>query len=178
MSWSRAGIVLAATLVVAGCGFRPLYAPPAEDTSADSVYAFDALKTVAIGLIPDREGQYLRNRLIRLLHPFGRGSETQYVLNVTISESRSDLAVQKSAVATRANLNVTGTYSLIDPATGKAVTTGSVNATSGFNIFQSEFQTVIAEQGARERALNSVAEGMRLRLAGYLTRTDTTGGRS
>ena len=75
-------------------------------------------------------------------------------------------------------MNVTGTYSLIDPATGKAVTTGSVNATSGFNIFQSEFQTVIAEQGARERALNSVAEGMRLRLAGYLTRTDTTGGRS
>lgn len=178
MSWSKAGIVLAVTLAVAGCGFRPLYAPPAEDTSADSVYAFDALKKVSIGLIPDREGQYLRNRLIRLLHPFGRGAETQYVLNVTVSEGRTELAVQKSAVATRANLNVTGVYVLIDAITGKSVTSGSVNATSGFNIFQSEFQTVIAEQGARERALNSVAEDMRLRLAGFLTRTDTSGGPS
>lgn len=166
---SKTGLTLAALLALSACGFRPLYAPPAEDVSGQSVYAFDALKEVQVGLIPDRSGQYLRNKLVRLLHPEGVSRASRYALKVDFSESKVDLDVQQSAIATRANLVVTAKYTLVVIDSGLVLGSGSVRSTSGFNNFDSEFQTLVAEQGARERALDAVAEQIRIRLAILLT---------
>ena len=180
MSWSRliCGLLLAAA--VAGCGFRPLYAPPQEDSSGDGVYAFRAFRSVVIGNIPERDGQYLRTRLERLLHPRGLDESPRYVLSVQLNESIVDLAVRKSAVATRANLTVTGRFSLrrFGESDREEVAgyTDEASSTSGFNTFQSEFQTLIAEQGARERALDDLAHQIRIRLASHLTTIDTQSG--
>lgn len=167
-----AGAVL---LAVSACGFRPLYAPPAEDRSGQSVYAFDAMQAVEIGLIPDRSGQYLRNKLVRLIHPEGKSAASKYALTVTFSESRAELDVQQSAIATRANLIVTANYQVTDLVSGVGLGSGNVRSTSGFNIFDSEFQTLVAEQGARERALDAIAEQIRVRLAILLTQKTKPG---
>lgn len=172
---SRTGFALAALLALSACGFRPLYAPPAEDVSGQSVYAFDALKEVQVGQIPDRSGQYLRNKLVRLIYPDGQARGSRYALSITFAESRVDLGVQQSAVATRANLVVTSNFTLTVIETGRNVGSGSVRSTSGFNIFDSEFQTLVAEQGARERALDAIAEQIRIRLAILLTTKNKTG---
>ncbi|WNK00239.1 LPS assembly lipoprotein LptE [Thalassospiraceae bacterium LMO-JJ14] len=166
--------VLAAALVLAlgGCGFRPLYVPPQEDVSRRSAYAFDIFKKVSIGNIPDREGQYFRNQLVQLLHPAGHGTETDYFLEVTLTESTRDLAVQKSAIATRANLTVRANFTLRHPGNDEAAYSGVVTTSSGYNIFQSEFQTLMAEKGARERGLNDLAQQLRIRLAALLTRAE------
>lgn len=161
--------ILSVCIAVSACGFRPLYAPPAEDVSGGSVYAFEELKAVEVALLPDRDGQYLRNKLVRLLQPEGRARVTKYGLQVSFSENKSSLDVQQSAVATRANLSVTANFSLVALSDGRAVHTGNVRATGGYNIFDSEFQTLIAEQGARERALDSIAEQIRIRIATALT---------
>lgn len=157
------------TLSISACGFRPLYAPPTENAGIQGVYAFDALKRVVISNIPDREGQYLRNALVRLLHPNGRRGEAQYILKITLSEGIASLAVQRSAEATRANLTVTGNFSLMPVIAADQVHSGIVASTSGYNIFQSEFQTLMAEKGARERALDDLAQQIRIRLAAHLT---------
>lgn len=157
------------TLSISACGFRPLYAPPTENTGIQGVYAFDELKRVVISNIPDREGQYLRNALVRLLHPNGRHGEAQYIFKITLSEGTASLAVQRSAEATRANLTVTGNFSLVPVIAGDQVHSDVVASTSGYNIFQSEFQTLMAEKGARERALDDLAQQIRIRLAAHLT---------
>lgn len=171
MSSFRLAAVFCLTLALSACGFRPLYAPPAEDASGEGVYAFEALKAVDVGLIPDRDGQYLRNKLVRLLHPSGRARQMEYILRISFSESRTDLDVQQSAIATRANLTVNVRYDLFTIESGATVGGGYVSATGGFNIFESEFQTLVAEQGARERALESAAEQVRIRIATLLNRS-------
>ena len=170
---SRTFAALSFILVLGGCGFRPLYAPPQEDVSGKGVYAFDIFKTIAIGNIEDREGQYFRNRLVQLLHPQGRSGLARYTLDVTLDESSTDLAVQRSAIASRANLTITASFSLHDLETGKVRESGIAKSISGYNIFQSEFQTLMAEKGARERALDDVAQQVRVRLAALLTTSES-----
>ena len=165
----RAIILTATLLVVSSCGFRPLYAPPSEDVEQRGVYAFGEFRRVIIENIPDREGQYLRNELVRLLQPAGRSGEANYVLRVRLTEVTQNLAVQKSAVATRANLRVTGDFTLAQINEEAEPFSDSASSSSGYNIFQSEFQTLMAEKGARERALDDLAQQIRIRLAGYLT---------
>ncbi|MEX2310912.1 MAG: LPS assembly lipoprotein LptE, partial [Rhodospirillales bacterium] len=162
-------VVACIGLTLAGCGFRPLYAPPDEDTAGRGVYAFDIFKRVSIDTIPNREGQYFRNQLVQLLQPSGRGSQTDYVLKVVLNESSEALAVQKSALATRANLRVTGRFTLQNLNNKGLDTNGTVTTLSGYNIYQSEFQTLMAEKGARERALDDLAQQLRIRLAAVLT---------
>ncbi len=148
------------------CGFRPLYAPPAADgADADDVYAFDVFRSVAINNIPDREGQYLHNQLTKLLHPHGADAQRFYNLSISLSESERNLAVRKSSIATRANLTVRGIYSLLDKRTGEVVAKGNTSVTSGYNIFDSEYQSLSALNGARFRALDSLAQQIRIRLA-------------
>lgn len=173
MSSFKITFLIALTLSMSACGFRPLYAPPSENPGIQGVYAFDELQRVAISNIPEREGQYLRNALVRLLHPKGRRGDVQYILTISLSEGTANLAVQRSAEATRANLTVTGSINLKPLIAGNQVHSDVVTSTSGYNIFQSEFQTLMAEKGARERALDDLAQQIRIRLAAYLTNTNS-----
>lgn len=172
---SLAIIVLAFGL--SACGFRPLYAPPVEaGNNTDNVYAFDIFRSIAINNIPDREGQYLRNELTRLLHPNGADPRRFYILQVNITESERNLAVRKSSIATRANLTILGTFTLVDRRTGKAIVDGETSVTSGYNIFDSEYQSLSALNSARYRALDSLAQQIRIRLATDLSSKSETSG--
>jgi LPS-assembly lipoprotein len=164
----RFGIILAAVLLTASCGFRPLYAPSGSDTAKAQVFAFDAFRKMEIAQIKDRDGQFLRNELVELMHPSGRARVVEYDLGIILSESKSGLAVRRSSDATRANLTIVANYVLksrVSGADNKVVFSGSVKTTSGYNIFTSEFQTLSAEKSERERALKDVAQQLRLRLA-------------
>ena len=163
---ARRVTIIALVLGLTACGFRPLYAPPIESgNDSDSVYAFDVFRSVTIESIPDREGQYLRNELTRLLHPSGADPQRFYSLRIRISESERNLAVRKSSIATRANLTVRGEFSLVDRRNGDVLAEGDTSVTSGFNIFESEYQSLSALNSARFRALDSLAQQIRIRLA-------------
>jgi len=173
--WSfKTAIAGVFVLALAGCGFRPLYAPPQEDVSGQGVYAFDIFETVIIENIENREGQYFRNKLVQLLHPHGRRNAPRYRLTVKLTEDTASLAVQRSAIATRANLTVNGSFTLQTIDGAQTPYAGSVRSSSGYNIFQSEFQTLMAERGARERALDDLAHQLRIRLAAQLTSSEPT----
>jgi hypothetical protein len=166
ISSARRVTIITLVLGLTACGFRPLYAPPVESgNDSENVYAFDIFRSVAIESIPDREGQYLRNELTRLLHPNGADRQRFYSLSIRISESERNLAVRKSSIATRANLTVRGEFSLVDRRDGKVLVSGDTSVTSGFNIFESEFQSLSALNSARFRALDSLAQQISIRLA-------------
>ena len=65
-------------------------------------------------------------------------------------------------------LKTTKVYEYVELIAGDQLHSDVVTSTSGYNIFQSEFQTLMAEKGARKRALDDLAQQIRMRLASYL----------
>lgn len=174
--WSRrnalAGMAGALTIgALSGCGFRPLYG------RSSGVDLGDALARVEIAPVqnntPDsrdtaRVGQQLHNMLLEGLAPRGASGEQVYRLIVTLNESISSLAVQKSADATRADLTLTSSFHLVDLRTGLELYGANSRAVSSFNILNSEFATLMAEKGARDRAVRQLGDDIRLKIAIFL----------
>ena len=158
-SW-LAWMVLVA--VVAGCGFRPLHQRGTAGAPA-------VLAAIRIENIADRRGQKLRNFLLDRLNPRGAARVPLYVLTIGLSESKGSLGVRKDAFATRAFLTVTAAFSLArtGPEEGGRFG-GSTSSTNFYNIVQSEFATLAAEEDARDRALGAIADEIRLRIAAAL----------
>jgi len=116
----------------------------------------------------DRVGQQLHNELERLLHPGGAAPRYTSRLQAELKESTSSLAVKKSAFATRGNLTVTANYILRETSTGQTLLSASNAITVSYNIFSSEFETLMAEKDARKRAVRELAQEIRIRLGVYL----------
>ncbi len=155
-------IVTVFCLILGGCGFQPLYGTK----SAGQV--IDNFSRVQIAPIADRIGQQLHNELGRLLHPKGPARKYSYRLKATLTKSTSSLAVKKSAFATRANLTVTASYSLVPLNGGTVLISESNTITVSYNIFSAEFETLMAEKNARKRAVQELAQEIRIRLGVYL----------
>lgn len=190
MSWSRFLAVFCLCGFVAACGFRPIHAPAPQTDADTGENGFELLRNVFIARIPDREGQQLRNELTRLMHPTGMVANPQYVLSIQLNESTSAFAVRKSTVATRASLRVNGSVVLAKIGAEEELArrllekgqvqdedtfgyTGQVSSISGYNIYSSEFQTLAAEKGARERAVNDLAVQIRTVVASYMLRAQS-----
>ena len=152
--------------LVAGCGFQPLHERGTAGAPA-------ALAAIRIDNIAERRGQKLRNLLLDRLNPRGAARRPLYVLSIGLSESKGDFGVRKDAVATRAFLTVTASFSLARagaPDGGRV--TGSTSSTNFYNIVESEFATLAAEEDARDRALRVIADEIRLRIAAALLAPD------
>ncbi len=167
MWFARTSLSIAVLLITAACGFRPLYAPSANG---------DVVKGLAnIQIIPikDRVGQNLHNQLLDLLNPTGRPARPDYVLRISLRESKERLAIRKSAFATRANLRISAKFTLSTvrkgaEGTGNTVFSGKSVGISSYNILNNPFATVMAEKNARRLAVRGIAQDIRTRLAVFI----------
>lgn len=165
MSLSKSRISFVAALALTGlglsaCGYTPLYG-----RTGNNAQVVGQLASIDVRPIPDRVGQMMRMQLKRGLSLKGRQGSADYQLTVTLSERIAKLAVEQSAFATRANLSLTSTYSLVRTSDHGEVTTGSAATVSSYNILSSDFATQTARADARERAVISLAQIIRERLA-------------
>ncbi len=150
-------------LLLTGCGFTPLYGGGAAPQAR-----FD---TVEIGNIPDREGQYLRNALIDRFYTQGRPSSPDHTLVVApIVESLTDLDITKNSSATRAQLRLSTTMTLLENASGKPVLTRTLTSLNSYNILASQFTTRVSEENVREAALDDLARQIETQMALYFKR--------
>jgi LPS-assembly lipoprotein len=146
-------------LVLAGCGFRPLYGGGRDSAAAKEMAG------IRIEPIADRIGQQLHNHLLDLLNPRGRGADPQYVLRVRLKGSTEGLAVAKSELATRANYSLVARYQLLGKGGGQTIFKGTEKVVSSYNILTSDFATLIAEKDAKARAVNEIGQDIRTQLA-------------
>lgn len=172
MSWSRRrtlGLLAAIVPAVAsGCGFRPLYAKREGRDAAKVDLARTKLRVVRASRPKyDRLGQILHNNLIDRINPSGQPREPLYSLAVKISVHRSGSGLQITEEATRARLTVNASFSLSDVATGKTMMDGKERSINSYNILDSEFATLSAEQDAGKRAVREIADSIKVRLALY-----------
>lgn len=163
---SLAALIAGAGLLAA-CGYRPLYGTSGL-TEPASATATAELTATEVARISSRSGQMLRNALERRLH-IPRQSGTRYRLTVVYHESKQTLAEQKSGAVTRANLRTQGAYRLTRISDGMLLNKGRSDAVASYNLLDSEFATLAAEKDARTRAIETLADDIRTRLAIYFS---------
>ena len=157
--------------VVAGCGnggFRPLYGSAALGGAA----ADERLAEVAIGSIPGRVGQRIRNELI--FHATGGGGEVQEPklrLDVAIRESVTSTLVQIDGDSRGQVFNIEARFKLVNIADNSVLLSGTSYGRAGFERYQSIFSNVRARENAEDRAAKVVGEDLKARLSAYLAGT-------
>lgn len=169
MSWSRR--VVCCGLLLAGCGYRPLYG----ERGASGVSVVDELALVHIEAIPDRIGQQLYNMLRERLNPQGKPAEPKYSLKVTLTELRENLFLEKDETATRANLTLKADFTLSRIEGGEVITKGLSRAVSSYDILASQFASVVSEDDARLRGARAISDEIKTRVALALS-AETAGG--
>ena len=166
--------VLLAALLLSACGFTPMYGSSAA-ASRHQVQA--TLNNIAIASIPDREGQYLRNRLIDRFHGDGTPQNAAYHLTVSpVSETKLDLDTTKNANATRAELTLRTSFTLTDRASGAALLSRNLAAITSYNILTSQFTTRVSEDNARLNALEDLARQIEQQIVLYFERQGKVSG--
>lgn len=161
MLWYRTIVIGLLIALTAGCGFQPLYGGGKKGQASTE------LASISIQPIADRMGQLLRNELLDLINPYGTPSRPLYRLDITMVESKSELAVKKSEIATRANLRIMASYVLYDQNTGLSVFSGNSAVVGSYNVLDSEYATLVAENNARSRVIPEIARDIQTRLSAY-----------
>lgn len=159
------GGLAAAGFALSGCGLQPLYGrhPAGGSTLGE-------LQTVRIEPLSDRPGQQLHNALRNEINPRGQPVDPRYRLLVNLVINKQEIGVRKDETATRANLILNGNYSLVRVADQVQMTSGVAKSIVSYNIVDSEFGTYAAEEDARQRGIEQLAQQLRLRLAAYFER--------
>ena len=145
--------VLAGCLLLAGCGFHPMYGGALAPQ----------LSTIYVEPIAERDGYELRTTLIDLLQSDGMAGGKAYRLKITLSEAQQGIALQNDATITRYNNTLEARYTLSDTR-GNVLTSGSQTELSAYNVVQSPYATLMVEQDSSKRAAQDMAERIRLDL--------------
>ncbi|GAO97387.1 hypothetical protein Cva_00018 [Caedimonas varicaedens] len=148
-----------------GCGFQPLYeSAPLRETSP--------LSSIKIAQIGDRKGQILRNYLQDTFTPYGEPTRPLYRLEVKLTISEDAFAFRKDATASRQVMTSTALYNLVDVTSKKIVYSDSAEATTSFGIGdhsdQATFPAITSLKKETERAMNLLAQEIRLQIATFL----------
>lgn len=159
-------IILAGFL--SSCGFTPMYGSAA---TASKHQVQSMLNNIAIGNIPNREGQYLRNQLVDRFYGSGVPQNPVYTLAVSpVAESKLDLDTTKNADATRAELTLRTHFTLTDKNSGAALMSRDLVSITSYNILSSQFTTRVSEDNARLNALADLARQIEQQVVLYFER--------
>ena len=148
-------MLLAATaFLLAGCGFQPMYAPAGGGP---------AIGPVAIDTIPGKAGHVLKTELDRILAAEA-GQGTPMRLQIRLSEQVNRLGIRLDESASRAELRLVGNY-ILTPPSGSRLIRGSIDSVVTFDIPTAAFGEIAAQDDARERAAETLAQRFRAELA-------------
>ena len=143
-------LVVAAALLLAGCGYRPLYG------------------SVSIPEAEDRVGQLIRNDLLSSMRA-GEG-EQKYTLLLKPVVKRSGVIDKPQPNVTRDAITLAVSYELVERSSGTVVHTGKTFSNASFDIIRQPFADLQAETNATERAVHEVSSDIRTRLAAYFAK--------
>ncbi len=148
-------LIVAAALLLAACGFQPMYAPAGGGA---------AIGPVEIAQIDGKAGHVLKRELDRILS-VESGDAPPMRLDITLSEQVTPLGIRIDESATRAELRLTANYILTPPPNQGQVMRGSVFTVVNYDIPTAAFGEIAAQDDARERAAETMAQRFRAELA-------------
>ena len=139
--------LLAAALLLAACGFEPVYG---TSGSAEALSG-------QVGLAePETREDYLLTQGIE--SRLGRTAAPAYQLKTQVAVREDGLAVTADGQITRYNLVGAADYVLTDSATGDEIAKGRVDNFTGYSATGSTVATLAAERDARQRLMKTLAD--------------------
>ena len=164
-------------LLIAACGFEPLYVEKKHDNQWYFGGDFDTsisqeMALVKVEPISDRFGQILRNHLIDLLSSKGQPKTPKYRLFVKLaSKTETDQALRSDITATRKMTKYLVTYYMMQDT--ENVLNGDSVAYSSYDILANPYSTTTAKKKGDEDAAATIANDISLRLGAYFHKTLT-----
>lgn len=164
--------ILMPLLLLAACGFEPLYVEKKHDNAWYFDGEFDTsisqeMEKVKVEPISNRFGQLLRNNLIDLLSPKGQPKSPKYRLFVKLeSKTETNQALRSDITATRKMIRYKVTYYMISDS-GERVLTGDSVSYSSYDILANPYSTTMAKKKGDEDAAMTIANDISLRLGAY-----------
>ncbi len=153
-----------ALLMLAGCGFRPVYGT--QDKSAPAVAG---LSEIDVALIPERFGQMTREALQARLEQGGAGAVHRFRLVTSLGYSGDAIGVRTDSVPTRIRMIGTANWTLTtEDASGATLAHGTARDVDGLDIIdQQYFATDLQTQEVLRRIADNLADQIALQLALY-----------
>lgn len=138
---------LAVLLLLASCGFEPVYG-----TGGSA----DGLRGSVLVDEPTTRNSF--DLVVQLEERLGRARAPQYGLLVTLGVSEEGLAISGSNDITRFNLLGTASYVLRDLGSDAAVYEGEVNTFTSYSASAQPVATLAAERDAKTRLMRALAD--------------------
>jgi LPS-assembly lipoprotein len=160
--WHLLAASFALLALLAGCGWEPLYSNSQTDVgSAD-------LRGIEVARIPERVGQQLEMALRTSFNPSGIETKHTYRLVITLNRILQDLGIQSQGLGTRGEVQLYATYQLVEIATGKMLSTGSIHASDSFDIQANGYSTVVAQNDASVRDVEEIRREILARMTMFM----------
>lgn len=154
-----AAALAAMSVLLSGCGLRPLYAGGSSGLVARS------LGSVEIDPIEGKGGWLVRNALHDRLEAISGGNGPHYRLTVKLDDQITGFGVRTDDAVTRERRTLRARYQLFDTATGALVMDATAGSDAGIDVASSEYATIAAEDTALERLAGIVADQIITRMA-------------
>lgn len=142
MSLPSRRFLLALPLALAACGFTPVYGPGGTGTVLQNNVTIDE---------PSTQDGYLLTRHLEVR--LGRTGAGRFALTTMIATTEEGLAINRAGDTTRFNILGAVEYVLRDTTTGEIVTSGTVDAFTGYSATGTTVSELAAERDARERLM-------------------------
>jgi len=161
---TRIAFLIAATLVLTGCGLRPLYGGGSSSPIAAS------LRSIEVAPIAGQVGWLMHNKLSDRLGATGADTAA-YRLEVELDDNITGFGIRGDRAVTRERRTLRARYRLVDLRNGGVVLDATAGSDAGIDVVSSEYATVAAEQTAVERLSEVVADQIVARLGLFAART-------
>lgn len=167
MSWSRTLLrslaAALATLCLAGCQVRPLYATGPSGSGPQA-----SLPAITVDAPTTREEQLFRNALLFGLRGGAAGETPRYQLTYRLQIVEQSIAVERDTGTPNAyQLNGSVSILLKDLGSGASLYGAQVTGADSYNRSSQDFANIRARRDAEERLMTSLAELTRGRLAAF-----------
>ena len=165
-------LVLMFVVLIAGCGFEPLYTQRKSSNRWYFSGDFDAsisaeMAQIKVEPIAERFGQMIRNNLLDSLSPLGAPSEPRYRLRVEVKERRVEQqALREDITATRERIRFLVNYSMEDNNYEELVSGDSIAFVS-YDILANPYSTTTAKKKAEVEAAKIIADDISLRVGAF-----------
>jgi LPS-assembly lipoprotein len=152
----RALIASLTVLLLGACGFQPMYASSLNGGGP-------AIGAVQISEIEGKAGHVLHAELSRVLQA-ENASGPPARLDIVLRERTARLGIRLDESATRAELRLTANYVWTGP-DGRRLMRGSLSQVVVYQVPNQAFGEIAAQDDARERAAETLAQRFRQELA-------------
>lgn len=166
---NRRGVLAGLSVLLGGCGFRPMYMPTA---SGGPGVAQRELAAITVGIIPDRPGQLLRQALQDRFERTEQGVPRKYDLAVAYEIEGEGIAILHDNTTTRIRLTGRAQWTLrAQDAQRSILATGTARSLDAVNVLKEQyFAADLGNEAAQVRIAGAVAEQITGQLASFFNR--------